>query len=279
MAPLDDVLAYAARGWQCFPLKPKSKEPATRRGFYDATSNPATLRRWFERFPYNVGVRTGTASGIAVVDIDATEGFASLAELEFEHGRLPQTLASNTGNGRHYWFQIDAPIPCSTGKLGAGIDVKADLGYVATPQSIHPNGNFYTWIDFSVVPAPMPEWLMQLACKKPAPAISERALQSIVRPKPNGESDVYGRAALDREIQILSAALPGTRNTNLNRSAFKLFQLVAGGELDREDVERALLEACIANKLATDDGWPSVRATIQSGARAGMEHPRRRGTT
>jgi hypothetical protein len=120
---------------------------------------------------------------------------------------------------------------------------------------------------------------MQLACKKPAPAISERALQSIVRPKPNGESDVYGRAALDREIQILSAALPGTRNTNLNRSAFKLFQLVAGGELDREDVERALLEACIANKLATDDGWPSVRATIQSGARAGMEHPRRRGTT
>ena len=28
MSALADVLAYAARGWQCFPLKPQSKEPA-----------------------------------------------------------------------------------------------------------------------------------------------------------------------------------------------------------------------------------------------------------
>ena len=123
MTSLSNVLNYAARGWQVFPLKPQLKEPATARGFYDATNNPATLRRWFEKFPYNIGVRTGTASGVFVVDIDGDQGAASLRMLEAQHGALPATLISTTGKGAHYWFIADGPIPCSTGKLAAGIDV------------------------------------------------------------------------------------------------------------------------------------------------------------
>ena len=56
---LDVALDYAARGWQVFPLRPSSKEPATKRGFYAATTNPATFRRWFVQYPYNVAVRPG----------------------------------------------------------------------------------------------------------------------------------------------------------------------------------------------------------------------------
>src|SRR5262245_43927396 len=80
MSPvLQAALNYAARGWQAFPLKPRSKEPATKRGLHDATTNPETLRRWFGRgFPYNIGVRTGLASGVFVVDLDGAEGITNI---------------------------------------------------------------------------------------------------------------------------------------------------------------------------------------------------------
>ena len=134
-----------------------------------------------------------------MVDIDGDAGFASLAEIECEHGRLPPTLLSSTGNGRHYWFVTHDPIPCSTAKIGAGIDVKADGGYVAAPPSIHPNGKIYRWIDASIVPTHAPDWLLATRAQEPAPTISERAL-STIRPR-NGEPNAYGRVALDREIE------------------------------------------------------------------------------
>lgn len=179
MTRLPYALDYAGRGWQVLPLKPKSKEPAVRRGFYDATGNPATLRRWFENYPYNIGIRTGTPSGVFILDIDGVLGLTTLAEIEFEHGRLPPTLISTTGNGRHYWLLTDGPIPCSTSKLGVGIDVKADSGYAVAPPSEHPNGKIYQWLDYSIPPAAAPDWLIELARKKPMATISERALANI----------------------------------------------------------------------------------------------------
>jgi putative DNA primase/helicase len=276
MTALAAVLDYAARGWHVFPLKPKTKEPATRRGFYDATTNPATLQRWFANgFAYNIAIRTGTPSNIFVLDIDGVAGFASLAELESQNGRLPRTLLSSTGNGRHYWFATrDDPIPCSTAKIGVGIDIKGDGGYVAAPFSTHPNGKIYRWFDASIVPTQAPDWLVELARKKPAPTISERAL-AIIRP-PNGEPNAYGLAALDDEIASLAAAPAGTRNHALNRCAFNLFQLVAGGELERDQVIDRLIDACHRNGLIRDDGLRSVMATIRSGMAAGLQHPRSR---
>src|SRR5262245_45059019 len=92
------ALAYAALGRQVFPLQPQSKLPATRRGFYDATTNPETLRRWFCRgFPYNLAVRTGVASGVLILDADGEIGASNLCALIAEHERLPETLISTTG--------------------------------------------------------------------------------------------------------------------------------------------------------------------------------------
>jgi hypothetical protein len=89
------VLDYAARGFQCFPVRPAAKEPATRNGFKDATANPATLRRWFNgAYSYNVGIRTGVPSGVFVLDVDGDQGASNLRELETFHGGLPSTLTS-----------------------------------------------------------------------------------------------------------------------------------------------------------------------------------------
>ena len=160
---LDAALDYAARGWPAFPLQPRTKEPATKRGFYDATTNPATLQRWFARFYYNIGIRTARRPGCSSWTSTARRGANNLRALEAEHGPLPATLTSTTGKGRHLWFRAAGEIPCSTGRIAAGIDVRADGGYAVAPPSVHPNGTVYAWVDYSIPPAAAPDWLIRLA--------------------------------------------------------------------------------------------------------------------
>jgi hypothetical protein len=156
--------------------------------------------------------------------------------------------------------------------------VRADGGYVVAPPSIHPSGSSYTWITPPKgEPAEAPEWLVTLARRKWTSSISERAAASIRSPTGGpGSTGAYGWAALEREIEELAAAAPGGRNTALNRTSFRLFQLVAGGELDGRDVADRLLDACHRNGLLKDDGLRSVIATIDSGSKAGLAHPRSR---
>jgi hypothetical protein len=84
----------------------------------------------------------------------------------------------------------------------------------------------------------------------------------------------YARAALDRECEAVANASKGSRNDTLNRAAFNLHQLVAGGELDADEVTTCLTAAAEACGLAQDDGEKSVADTIASGAKAGQEKPR-----
>ena len=126
---LEAALDYARQGRAVFPLIAYRKEPATRRGFHDATTNPATIRRWWTaRADYNIGIRTGAASGIWIFDIDIDDdkdGEASLRDLEVEHGKLPATMQSITAHGRHAWFAYTCPIPSTCSRIGPGLDVAA----------------------------------------------------------------------------------------------------------------------------------------------------------
>ncbi|MFQ5736778.1 MAG: YfjI family protein, partial [Thermodesulfobacteriota bacterium] len=65
-------------------------------------------------------------------------------------------------------------------------------------------------------------------------------------------------------------ATEGARNDTLNRAAFSLGTLVAGGELDKRPVEVALLSAAISIGLTEFE----ARATIKSGMEAGALEPR-----
>jgi hypothetical protein len=69
-------------------------------------------------------------------------------------------------------------------------------------------------------------------------------------------------------------ALPGTRNSTLNRAAFRLGQLVATRALDRTTVEATLAGAALAAGLEERE----VERTIHSGLEAGLAHPRGSGT-
>jgi hypothetical protein len=100
------ALDYAARGYAVFPCRPQSKEPATRRGFKDATTNPATIRRyWLANADYNIGIATGLASGVWVLDIDGSIGAESIQELEHQHGPLPTTLCSAASHNAVFCYE------------------------------------------------------------------------------------------------------------------------------------------------------------------------------
>jgi bifunctional DNA primase/polymerase-like protein len=72
---LEAALLYAANGYHVFPCKPMSKEPATKHGFKDATTDEETIRGWWDENPnYNVAIRTGAASRLWVLDVDGEVG-------------------------------------------------------------------------------------------------------------------------------------------------------------------------------------------------------------
>ena len=48
-ALLEAALGYATRGCPVFPVI--DKKPRTEHGFHDATTDPATIRGWWERWP------------------------------------------------------------------------------------------------------------------------------------------------------------------------------------------------------------------------------------
>jgi hypothetical protein len=269
---LKAALIYAAAGLAVFPLDPRTKKPATKRGFYDATTNPETIHRFWRLTNRNIGIATGAMSGIWILDIDPG-GEGHLHRLEAEHGKLPPTRNVITGSGgRHLWFKYTEPMQCSAGRVAPQIDVRGDLGYCVSPPSIHENGRRYEWLTDPATPVAIaPEWLVALTRKKPP--ISERARAQTPRSSYFG---AYGAAALSAEVAALAAAAPGTRNDALNRAAFVLFQLVAGGELDEGVVHDQLVQACHVNGLVADDGPRSIEKTIASGAQAGMQHPRGR---
>lgn len=83
-------------------------------------------------------------------------------------------------------------------------------------------------------------------------------------------SAAYAKKALDLEAAKVALAMPGSRNDALNKAAFALGQLVAGGMLGRADVESRLTLA------AERAGLPQHEAatTIRSGLDAGAKDPR-----
>ena len=169
------ALALARRGMAVFPLKPRGKLPLTLHGCKDATCDPERIEEWWTRWPNaNIGVATGKASGIFVLDIDEADGEASIRAIEKEHARaLPSTAKSITGRGRHLLFKLPswdgAPeIRNSAGKVAPGIDIRGEGGYVVAPPSIHPSGRKYAWsVDSGNVIAEPPVWLINVIVPEP----------------------------------------------------------------------------------------------------------------
>lgn len=147
----ETALSYAENGWLVFPLKPRDKKPITPRGFKDASCDPAAVRAWWRDEPKaNIGVVTGRANGIVVIDFDPKNG-ADVRTFCEEYADALRGLRFGrvaTGSGGQHWYFAypEQDFPSCIGLL-PGVDVKSDGGYVLAPPSIHPGGGAYVWLE------------------------------------------------------------------------------------------------------------------------------------
>jgi Bifunctional DNA primase/polymerase, N-terminal len=285
------ALAYAAAGWRVFPVhtattggrcscrrascENPAKHPRVEHGLLEATTDTATIRTWWRRWPdANIGVATG--NGLAILDVDGEEGAESLARLIADRALdartvdLFATACVRTGSGgSHYWYATppDLRVKTQARGLGAGLDVRGDGGYAIVPPSLHATGARYEWLRRLPLQR-LPDWLCVLVRKPEPRRPPETSAPRMLRVGDGGSR--YGLAALRLEAASVRATLEGGRNHRLNAAAFSLGRLAGGGELSEalivEELEAAALDAGL--------GVAETRRTIGSGLAAGILLPR-----
>ena len=164
---LQDALQYAAKGWRVLPLhgvtasrtctcgksdcSSVGKHPRTAHGVKDATTDEAVIRAWWRRWPdANVGIATGKASDLVVIDVDPRHGGShSMVQLSQIFEGVENTLRVQTGGtdgGYHLYFKCGGrQVPNRANLLDGGLDVRGENGYVVAPPSRHASGNQYSW--------------------------------------------------------------------------------------------------------------------------------------
>jgi hypothetical protein len=264
------ALAYAKLGWRCHPCEPGGKRPLLKGWPERATCDAGLLERWFGRTPdANVAVATGPGSGLLVLDVDGPEGERALAELERDHGPLPDAFPmQHTGGGRSGWQAFLAwpegrAIGNSAGRLGPKLDSRGEGGYVLLPPSR--TAQRYRWApdrsSRDLPPASAPGWLLDLLDPPAPPAPEHRGAFS------NGAAhaateDRYLCRAIEAELAIMASAPEGRRNETLNKSAYALLRFA--DRLEPGAIAAALTAAARHAGLDQDE----IDATLASAARS-----------
>lgn len=223
------AIQYAQSGWAVIPIRAGGKIPLTEHGVKDASKDELQIRAWWRANPSaNVGIATGAASGIVVLDVDPRSG-GDLSGLD-----VPATLTAITGGGGHHYL-FRAPGGPMRGRTGwrPGLDVKADGGYIVAAPSSHASGGFYSWVDPSVAVAPAPAWLLE-AMSPPAPLI------------PINRGSVRSDAQV-RRVRAYVARMPASvqgsnGSADLMRVAGRLAAEEADGKISSDDSWAILLE-------------------------------------
>jgi hypothetical protein len=179
--------------------------------------------------PVNLSARTGSISGVMLVDIDLPSGLETLRELEKRFGPLPtNTLRQRTGSGgeqRFFRIPQGRAVPRnSAGKLGKNVDIRGEGGQGIIPPSLHNRGALYSWVpghgpgdvEMAVLPT---AWLdgIEAACGKARP----RALSAPLTPT----SFEHAR----REAEAAALARGAIRDTaHAKERAWRYIDAVAG---------------------------------------------------
>jgi len=124
-------------------LNEKGEPKTTWKPYQTRKPTPEELQKWFgDGVKRNIGIVTGSISGIAVVDLDGAEAIQLAKDLE-----LPDTPVVKTARGYHLYYRYRPGIRNFQKRDDLpGIDLRGDGGYVVAPPSIHTSGVQYAWV-------------------------------------------------------------------------------------------------------------------------------------
>ncbi|WP_417235622.1 bifunctional DNA primase/polymerase [Arthrobacter sp.] len=138
---LEAAILLTRHGVPVFPCAPEGKQPITRHGFHDATTDPAQVEAWWRRFPAaNIGMPTGRASGVSVVDVDVhgANGYEAV-----RRARRAGVVSGVGARGRSPTGGCTPTTrPQTVNAVAAGrqrrVDFRGDRGYIIVPPSRRP---------------------------------------------------------------------------------------------------------------------------------------------
>lgn len=269
------ALTYAKQGWPIFPVHGKVPykfllPDLPSHGHKDATTNQEQLAAFWQYHPgANIGLPTGKASGVLVVDMDVPEGYYNLKTLKARYSDLPPTRTSRTaGGGLHYFYQYPQDGNTYHGTVGLdqliGIDIRSQGNYVVLPPSRLYGRKSYRWTDEETPIASAPDWLLSL--------LSQTEAQRQQRQQSMGFADPSGE-------KWLSEAIHRAREGNRNDVGFWLARMLRNDGLPQQEAMRIVL--AYANRVPQGERAPytskEAAASVQSAySRPAQNRPRRR---
>ncbi|MGH3848191.1 MAG: bifunctional DNA primase/polymerase, partial [Pseudonocardiaceae bacterium] len=168
--------------------------------------------------------------------------------------------------GRHLYFRHPGcAIPNDAGRrLGPGLDIRGDGGYVIAPPSRHESGGRYSVACHGGELPELPDWLLPLM----RPRVAQRPSGPLATfPAAGGDPSAWARTALDGELRRLRGAGPGSRNDTLNRVAYRIGQIVGAGLLDEDPMTHALVDTAVSLGLSEHEAVGTARSGLKAGLR------------
>lgn len=161
MTVYEFALHYARGGW--VPVRLNGKKPIDE-NWPTLRPTEEDLREWFDGTTQtNIGILTGAASGIVVLDVDPRNGgIDSLNRLPV----LPSTLAAKTGGGGLHFLFLYPPGGCRSRQIAPGLDLLSDGRQFVAAPSVHPSGTEYRWANDNPV-HPLPDFLLERVERQP----------------------------------------------------------------------------------------------------------------
>lgn len=142
---LNHALKYLRMGLSVIPLQPRGKDPLISwKKYQEILPMDNDIRSWWSTWPFaNIGIVTGTVSGIAIVDLDGPEGMSQASLM-----KLSSSVISLTGNGKHLWYRNPVGVTVQNAvRICPGMDIRGEGGYIVAPPSIHESGRRYRWLN------------------------------------------------------------------------------------------------------------------------------------
>ena len=278
---LNAALEYSRDGLAVFPCKP-DKSPYVFGWSKAATTDEHQIRTWWAKWPNAmIGLLTGKSNGLWALDIDRpkkdgdADGMDTLKEWKAKYGLMPDTWTQKTpSEGRHYIFRYPAGeqlIRNSVKKVGAGIDVRGEGGYIIISPSANEKGSYELVNDVSPVDAPA--WLLEMVSGKPA---AKQPVPSLLPLQANNLAmglHPYVEKALNANMLDVANAKPGTRNDTLFKMLAPLAGFIPNGLLD-ETTLRAKAEEAFMACHPDDYDASEFEKTFVSAVEIGKANPR-----
>jgi hypothetical protein len=245
---LEHARALAEEGRRCFPCL-RDKRPATPNGFRNAQNDADALKELWRRYPDPlVGVATGAASDLDVLDLDAKHRQAA-TWWTANRSRLSETRIHRTrSGGLHVVFRHMAGVRSTASKLARGVDTRGDGGYVIWwPAAGLPVLN-------DISPARWPAWLL---AQLQTPSETLREHRTAIIPDDR---------ALGRLVRVVAAAPERQRNNLTFWAACRAGEMARSGLIGLETAATVIATAAMRAGLSRREAERTARSGIYAGA-------------